>query len=62
MKLLLNVFHDHDLYELSVDGILLKKIVRWSSDGQQRTEVSWDSLDEELKGKIVQEFKDRTQT
>lgn len=56
MKSLLVINHNGDLYEITVDGSVITRIVRYFDGSTLRNELKWSDLSEEVQDKIVNKF------
>lgn len=52
MNYILKVFHNDDLYEISLNGYIIARITHYTN-GLQRQEVEYDDLPEQVKEKIL---------
>lgn len=52
MNSILKVFHNDDLYEISLNGYIIARITCYTN-GLQRQEMEYDNLPEEVKDKIL---------
>lgn len=55
MSYLFHVLHDGDLYEVTCDGYVINRLVRYGAN-QMRKEVDFDDLTTEVKMKIVEKM------
>lgn len=58
----LHVFCHDELYEVTIKGTFIKKLVRFVGTNQRELPITWDELTEEVKLKILDSVRDHLES
>ena len=61
MNLILHIFHNGDLYEVTVKQNIITRIIKYCGEAQLPRETEFQALPSEVRGKIVDAFRKKYQ-